>query len=271
MSVSYRGLTAKEGEMSERGPSTRVQLCGRFVVRVRGERVEDRLPGRQGRLLLAYLAARPHRGATRDELEEVLWPHGIPSAPGMALSALISKLRRALGEHTLEGRGEIHLRLDKDAFVDVEAARHAVHAAESLVTAARWWDAYPGAIVAGSIARREFMRGEDAPWIDLVRQEMTDICLRAIECNVRICLEVKGTELPTAERLARELTQRAPFRESGYCLLMRALAERGQPAEALRVYSHLRQLLSDELGVTPSAAAQRLHEQLLRSPRAARE
>lgn len=250
--------------MIEQGPPTRVQLCGQFVARVNGERVEDRLPGRQGRLLLAYLAARPHRSATKDELCEVLWPHGLPSAPGMALSALVSKLRRALGERTLEGRGELHLRLGKDAFVDVEAARHAVHAAESMVTAARWWDAYPGAVVAGAIARREFMRGEDAPWIDGMRQEMADICRRAIECNVQICLEVKGTELPTAEILARELTRRAPFRESGYCLLMRTLAERGQSAEALRVYAGLQQLLRDELGTAPSAQTQRLHEQLLR-------
>ena len=92
-----------------------------------------------------------------------------------------------------------------------------------------------------------------------VRQEMTDICVRAIECNVRICLELKGTELPTAERLARELTQRAPFRESGYCLLMRALAERGQPAEALRVYAGLQGLLSRRtrhgpVGLSPATA-----------------
>lgn len=250
--------------MSEQGPPTRIQLCGRFVAQVDGLRVEDRMPGRQGRLLFAYLASRPHRSATKDELGEVLWPHGLPSAPGMALSALVSKLRRTLGEESLEGRSELHLRLGKNAFVDVEAARHAVHEAESLVTAARWWDAYPGAVVAGAIARREFMRGEDAPWIDLVRQEMTDIGLRATECNVQICLEVRGTELPTAERLARELTRRAPFRESGYCLLMRALAERGQSAEALRVYAGLQELLRDELGTAPSAQTQRLHERLLR-------
>jgi DNA-binding SARP family transcriptional activator len=249
--------------MSGQGISTRVQLCGRFVVRLDGERVEGRMPGRQGRLLFAYLAARPHRSATRDELEEVLWPDGVPSAPDLALSALVSKLRRVLGGHALEGRGEIHLRLEKDAFVDVEAARHAVHEAESMVTAGRWWDAYPGAVIAGAITRREFMRGEDAPWIAVMRQEMTDICLRAVECTITVCLGVKGTELPTAERLARELTQRAPFRESGYCLLMRALAERGRSAEALRVYAGLQELLRDELGTAPSATTQRLHEQLL--------
>jgi DNA-binding SARP family transcriptional activator len=244
--------------------STRIQLCGRFVVRIAGERIEHRMPGRQGRLLFAYLAARPHRSATRDELIEVLWPRELPSSPNMALSALISKLRRLLGEGSLEGRGEIHLDLSPDAFVDVQAARHAVHEAESLTTAGRWWYAYPGAVTAGAIARREFMRGEEAAWIEEMRHELADICVRAIECNVRICLAVGGIELPTAERLARELTARAPFRESGHCLLMRALERRGNVAEAIQVYESLRAQLREELGTAPSPQARELHARLLR-------
>jgi len=253
-----------EGQTGAPLAGTRIQLCGHFVARIGGERVEDRMPGRQGRLLFAYLAARPHRSATRDELSEALWPRGLPSAPNMALSALVSKLRRVLGEQALQGRNEIHLDLGTDAFVDVQAARHAVHAAESLTIAGRWWDAYPGAITAGAIARREFMRGEEAPWIDQVRREMADVCVRAIECNVKICLAVAGPELPTAERLAREVTERAPFRDSGYCLLMRALAQSGNIAEAIRVYDSLRARLRDELGTAPSAQAQELHRRLLR-------
>jgi len=242
----------------------RIQLCGRFVVRIGGERVEDRIPGRQGRLLFAFLAARPHRTATRDELIGALWQNHLPSAPELALSALISKLRRLLGEGSLEGRSEIRLELSREAFVDVQAARHAVHEAESLITAERWWDAYPGAVIAGAVARREFMRGEDAPWINEVRREMADVCVRAIEANARICLAVAGTELPTAAQLARELTERAPFRESGYCLLMRSLERTGNVAEALRVYESLRTRLREELGVSPSAQAQALHTRLLR-------
>jgi DNA-binding SARP family transcriptional activator len=245
--------------------TTRIQLCGHFAVRIAGQRIEHRMPGRQGRLLFAYLAARPHRSATRDELIDALWPRDLPSAPQMALSALISKLRRLLGEGSLEGRREIHLNLSPEAFVDVQAARHAVHEAESLTTAGRWWDAYPGAVTAGAIARREFLRGEEAPWIGEVRREMADVCLRAIECNVRICLEVGETELPTAERLARDLIVRAPFRESGHCLLMRALERRGNVAEAIRVYEGLRVRLRDELGTAPSSTAQELHARLLRS------
>jgi DNA-binding SARP family transcriptional activator len=249
---------------SEQPARTRIQLCGHFVVRIGGERVEDRMPGRQGRLLFGFLAARPHRTATRDELVEALWQDDLPSAPNLAVSALISKLRRLLGPGSLAGRSEIRLDLSREAFVDVQAARHAVHEAESLTTACRWWDAYAGAATAGAIARREFMRGEDAPWISEVRQEMEDVCVRAIECNVRICLAVGGPELPTAVHLARELNERAPFRESGYCLLMRALEQLGNVAEAIRVYESLRTRLRDELGTAPSAQAQALHGRLLR-------
>jgi len=49
-----------------------VQLCGRFVVELGGRRVEGELPGRQGRLLLAYLVANRARTATREEVLEAL-------------------------------------------------------------------------------------------------------------------------------------------------------------------------------------------------------
>ena len=44
---------------------------------------------------------------------------------------------------------------------------------------------------------------------------------------------------------------------------MRALAEQGNAAEALRVYERLRMVLRDELGASPGAETQRLHRQLL--------
>ena len=46
---------------------------------------------------------------------------------------------------------------------------------------------------------------------------------------------------------------------------MRALAGQGNVAEALGVYSHLREVLRDELGVSPCATTQAVYEQLLRS------
>jgi DNA-binding SARP family transcriptional activator len=247
--------------------TARVQLCGAFVIRLAGDRLEGRLPGRQGRHLLAYLAVQPHRVATRDELVEALWPTELPSAPEMALAALLSKLRRALGDETIVGRSEVRLVLPADAFIDVEAARNAIHVAESQLAAPRqqghWTDAYAHIVTARYISGRAFLRGEEAPWIDQVRGELEEIHLRALECGARLGLEVGGSEELIAERSARQLIERAPYRETGYCLLMRALERQGNAAEAMLVYERLRNLLRDDLGVVPSAEAQRIHARLL--------
>ena len=56
----------------------------------------------------------------------------------------------------------------------------------------------------------------------------------------------------------------APMRETGHLLLMRTLAARGNEAEALAAYEHLRVLLRDELGTTPSERVRSYHLELLR-------
>jgi hypothetical protein len=101
-------------------------------------------------------------------------------------------------------------------------------------------------------ARRGFLPGDDLPWIADVRRELDALYLRALEAYAGASLRVGGTELATAERSARELVARAPFSESGYRVLMEALAQRGNVA------------LSDELGVPPSPATRDLHAHLLR-------
>ena len=69
--------------------------------------------------------------------------------------------------------------------------------------------------------------------------------------------------MAAAERDARRLIRLAPYRESGYRLLMQALARRDNNAEALLVYEQLRTVLRDELGATLSPATQALHRRIL--------
>lgn len=113
--------------------------------------------------------------------------------------------------------------------------------------------------------RRGFLPGHDLPWIAEVRRELEGLHLRALEAYAGASLQLGGTELATAERSAADLVARAPFRESGYRLLMAALAEHGNVAEALRVYDNLLRLLREELGVVPSPPTRELHARLLRA------
>ena len=246
-------------------PPTRIQLCGPTVIEQAGERLDGRLPGRQGRLLFAYLVLNRHRLTSRDELVEALWPHELPSASEAGLNSLISKLRKVLGPGVIDGRSSLRLRLGEDCPVDVEAARKAVHRAESRAALGEWKGAWGPSLVALFVAEREFLPGEDAAWIDEQRRRLTDIRIRALEAYAAATLGIGGTELPAAVRAGRQLVRLVPLRESGYRLLMQALASEGNVAEALIVYAKLRGVLREELGVSPCATTQAVYNHLLRA------
>lgn len=243
--------------------ANRIQLCGRLVVEIEGRRLEDDLPARQGRVLFAYLTANRDRPGGRVELIEAVWPHDLPARPETALSALLSKLRRVLGPELLDGRSSVQLRLPAGTWIDLEAAGEAIHRAESAVARGDWQGTWGPGQVAQYVAKRGFLPGEDAPWIDEIRQRLEAIYLRALEVRARAGLGLGGSELDTAERSARSLISASPYHESGYRFLMEVLAERGNAAEALQVYEQLRVLLRDELGTVPGEATQELHRRVL--------
>jgi DNA-binding SARP family transcriptional activator len=115
------------------------------------------------------------------------------------------------------------------------------------------------------VASRPFLPGEDAAWINEIRRRLGDLHIRATEAYAHAGLGIGGTELAAAIRAGRELTRLEPYRESGYRLLMQALAAEGNSAEALGVYERLRTRLREDLGVAPSPQTQELHLQLLRT------
>jgi pentatricopeptide repeat protein len=240
----------------------RIQLCGPPVIELDGRRLEDRLAGHQSVLLFAYLVLHRHRLSSRDDLERALWADGLAHPSG--LNPLISKLRKVLGAGLLEGRSGLRLRLPDSALVDVEAARRAVHTAESQIALEQWKKAWAPAQVALFITQRELLPGELTPWVEDERRQLADVALRALQAYAMAALGSGGTELPAAVRSGRRLVQLAPLHESGHRVLMQALAREGNVAEALKVYAELQVLLREELGVSPSAASQRVFEGLLR-------
>jgi DNA-binding SARP family transcriptional activator len=245
---------------------TRIQLCGRLVAEIEGRPVQDDLPGRQGRALFGYLAAGRHRAHPRDALIEALWPRRPPPGAESALSALLSGLRRVLGDDGLAGRAEVCLRLPEGAWIDLEAAEEAIHRAQSAVARADWRRAWGPSLAALNISRRGFLPEVDSPWADERRRRVEEVRLEALECYVECALGIGGGELPVAERAAREVVTAAPFRERGHLLLMRTLAARGNAAEALRAYERLRVLLREELGAVPGEDLRALQAGLLRTP-----
>lgn len=249
----------------------RIYLAGNICLE-RGSSLltSERLQGRQGRVAFAFLAAEHGRAVSREEIAEELWPGDLPRAWDVALRALMSKLRTALGEVGLDGSktlasafGCYQLRLPPDAWVDLEAATDAIHRAESELHAGRHQEANGWTLVANSIARRPFLPGEEGPWSARRRAELHDIRVRALECRAEI--QIWKGQHALAARDAETVLALEPFRETSYRLLMRAHAGAGNPAQALRVFEQCRALLADELGTSPSGETQELYLDILRS------
>jgi SARP family transcriptional regulator, regulator of embCAB operon len=229
----------------------RIQLCGRLAAILDGRRIDENLTGREDRVLFAYLVVHRLSPAEPAELVRALWPEQPPTDADHHVGRLLRRLRRVLG-HYLELRPYVQLRLRGDTFVDTEAAAEAVHRAEAAVARRDWTTSWPAARVALHTARRTFLPGARAPWIDTQRRRLSDIELRALECIAATGLGLGGNELISAERSARALIEREPLRESGYRYLMVALTRRGNQAEAIQSYTDLARRLEKEIGIGPS-------------------
>src|SRR5262245_25895072 len=214
-------------------------------------------------MLFAYLALNTDRPVRRDELVECLWPARPPADRAAAVNTIVSRLRRALGPGAIPGKSELSLALPPDAEIDVVFAAEAAARARSALEAGDWQGAWGPAHAALAIAERGLLPGLEAPWIDERRREVSELELEALELVAEVGLGLGGAELAAADRAAKAVVERVPFRESGHRLRMEVLADRGNVAEALQAYEEVRRLLADELGTTPSPELVALHERLL--------
>src|SRR3954454_4504372 len=121
------------------GLQPKVFLLGGVSLESGGRVVDEpRFPGRQGRLLFAYLVAEQGRPVPRDELAEAVWGETPPATWEKALSVIVSKLRAVLAEAGVDGAsvltsafGCYRLDLTEGSWVDVIAATKAAREAEA--------------------------------------------------------------------------------------------------------------------------------------------
>jgi YVTN family beta-propeller protein len=249
--------------------SLKISLAGRVSISTESVRIDEgRFPGRQGRLVFAYLVTERGRPVVRDELAEALWGETPPPTWEKALGGIASKLRALLGECGLDGGkaltsafGCYRLELPQGSWVDLTAAAQGADAAEAALGAGRFDTAKAQASRAASVARLPLLPGEHGSWVEGERRKLADVLVRALECLADACL--RSGDASEATKWADEAITLEPFRESGYRRLMQAHAAAGNRAEGLRAYERCRHLLAEELGAYPSPETESVYRDLL--------
>ena len=190
--------------------------------------------GTRLRALLVLLALRAGQVVPASALIDELWGERLPAEAQNALQALVSRLRRAVGEPAtvVSGPAGYQLMVDRD---DIDVFRF-----ERLASSGRAWTA-----------------------------RLRELRLAATED--RIDAELRLSELRLSERVTELVAELEgliaanPTRETLAALLMRALAADGRRGAALLVYERTRERLADELGADPSPRLAALHVELLRA------
>ena len=244
----------------------RITICGRLRVEADGASLDEAaFPGRLGRRFWAYLVLNRRRPVGRAELVTALWGEESPEAADASLNAVASRVRSALARAAADAElraatGSYTLSLPADVFVDRERAWTAIHHVQAIRRRGDARGAWAEAVIANEIAQRGFLPGEEAEWIEAERRVLRDIELQSLEAICEAELDQHRPE--EAERVARRLIAADPLRESGYRLLMRALAAGGNPAQASRVMDECRAALAT-VSAEPSIETERAFRQSL--------
>ncbi|RAO40328.1 Non-specific serine/threonine protein kinase [Micromonospora noduli] len=235
-------------------------MLGPFEVRTDVGTLID-VPGARLRGLLTALALNPGHVVPKGTLVDWIWGEHPPSDAANALHRLVSRLRKALPEGSIEGQTDGYRLLVEPDVVD--AVRF-----ERLVGLAR--DDEGPQRVRRLREALDLWRGAAMQDVGLVDSTALDAAvtrfdrLRLTALEDRFDVEVSLGRGPELVAELTDLVAAHPVRERLVLALMRALAASGRDNEALLVYQRTSEVLADALGVDPSPELAALHVALLR-------
>jgi DNA-binding SARP family transcriptional activator/TolB-like protein len=232
------------------GDALQISVIGNAAVTFRGESVK--IKSRKSLALVAYIALSESRQETRERLVGLFWSETEEERARASLRQTLRDLRRCFADVGYEGLQTEKLAIELDPrsiavdFWDVlrEAAARRVH--PKLLEAPRLADRL--------LANLDDIDPSFRTWVLAKRQTFNDRLLRLLEDALRGV----DVDAENKKRLAEALISLDPTHEEAARCLMRARAQEGDVAAALRVYKSLWDLLGDEYDMEPSAKTQAL-------------
>jgi DNA-binding SARP family transcriptional activator/predicted ATPase len=228
----------------------------------KGDKLLSQFASNKVRALLAYLVVEIHCPHSRESLAELLWP-GAPSQSAFGnLRYVLANLRHVLDDasanppyllisrESLQFNALSSYELDTNCFINLLQTDNI----EKLKQACTL---YQGDFLAGfpSINSNPFEE-----WVYLKREQFRRRAIEAL--RVMIDQYKQHCEYKQAIPFAYRQLELEPWLEEAHQQLMRLLALEGQRSAALAQFQTCRRILSDELGVEPSAETIHLYESI---------
>ncbi len=224
-----------------------IQLLGRFEVRVDGRPVPaPAWRHRRAASLVKLLALASGHRVNRGQVIEALWPHLSPEGGERNLHKAIHLARKGIGDPSALTLSSQEVGLGDDVAVDVE--RFESEAERALGAADPGGCASAASLYTGELLPED--RYEE--WTQPARERLRLRYVGLLRCAKRWgdVLEVE------------------PLDEEAHRALMRAYADAGNRAAALRQFGRLKALLGKELGLRPAPESVALYEEIVRGPAA---
>ena len=227
-------------------------------------RVADRavdLASASQRLVLAMLLLEANRLVPAHRLIDELWGEALPGDPPAALRTQVSRLRRALGPAggslvTVSGGYRLSVQrcqLDAARFEDALAVAAKTAGEQGLASLEEALGLWRGPALA-EFADRPFARAEAV--------RLDELRVTARERRAELVLILGRAQDAVADLQA--IVADHPERERARGLLMQALYQAGRPTDALATFRSWRGYLSEDLGLDPTPALERIEQDILR-------
>ena len=251
MRGSASAMSADEAAMArENAPRLSVSLVGRFGLRLNGRPIELRT--RKAAAVLGYLALSDTKRESRERLVGLLWSRSDEEKARASLRQVVRELRSVLEEAGFGGFVAERLLIGVDiGQVEVDI--------ESVLQQAENERVHPLLLDAPQLDERLLEGMDDLDpsfrvWVLAKRQTVHERLMRSLEAGLI------GANVPrdTKKKFAAAIVNLDPTHEHACRYLMRAHAEEGDIAGALRIYKSLWDLLDRDYGMEPSPATEEL-------------
>ncbi len=212
----------------------------------------------QSRDLFFCLLQHP-QGLRKEELGGLFWPDHPPRKLDGIFRSTLYRLRRSVfRESVIYEDGLYRFNRDSDYWLDAEAFEALLDQADQSPIPEKRTDLLEGAM---ALYQGDYLTGVYADWCTLERERLRERRLGALEALAG--LHAARGNLQRAVHEYQQLVAEDPYRETVHRELMRCHYRLGDRAAAIRQYHDCRQILRDDLGLSPEPETEELYLQII--------